>query len=284
VEYYHLDALGSVRAVTDAQGQVIVRHDFLPFGDELSPQNPPRDRKLFTGQERDFETGLDYFHARQLRVDLGRFTTPDPVTDLAWTDGTLGATNAHSYVVNNPLGFVDPDGRVYIVCAKVGGGGCTMVEDKDFLNDLIQGGGNFKVEGNILRAMDDGVWVDAGTVIHFDDPPEESLQLPPWSGMAGPKVAEGPAGGGGAFAAISAPVAPKPPTNIKSCMYNAIHEYFIGDDDRVKLTVVLHVAAKVATKRAPGVALPGPGWLYVSVATLYDVAGVGKAYVDCTQR
>jgi RHS repeat-associated protein len=89
---------------------VIARHDFLPFGDELNAQNPPHDRKLFTGQERDVETGLDYFHARQLRVDLGRFTAPDPLTDLAWTDGTLGATNAYSYVQNNPLGFIDPMG------------------------------------------------------------------------------------------------------------------------------------------------------------------------------
>jgi RHS repeat-associated protein len=110
VEYYHLDALGSVRAVTDAQGQVIARHDFLPFGEELAPQVPPRDRRLFTGQERDFETGLDYFHARQLRVDLGRFTAPDPLTELAWTDGTLGATNAYGYVQSNPLGFTDPMG------------------------------------------------------------------------------------------------------------------------------------------------------------------------------
>ncbi len=77
---------GSVRAVTDAQGQVLRRHDFRPFGEELAPQNPPRDRKLFTGQERDFETGLDYFFARQLRVDLGRFTVPDPMADLAWAD------------------------------------------------------------------------------------------------------------------------------------------------------------------------------------------------------
>ena len=43
VEYYHVDALGSVRAVTDAQGQVLRRHDFRPFGEELSPQNPPKD-------------------------------------------------------------------------------------------------------------------------------------------------------------------------------------------------------------------------------------------------
>ena len=110
VEYYHLDALGSVRAVTDADGNVISRHDFRPFGEELSPQYPPKDRKLFTGQERDFETGLDYFYARQLRTDLGRFTAPDPITDLAWTDGTVGVANAYTYVRSNPLAFVDPMG------------------------------------------------------------------------------------------------------------------------------------------------------------------------------
>jgi RHS repeat-associated protein len=79
VEYYDTDAVGSVRAVTDAQGQVVARHDFLPFGEELNPQTPPHDKKLFTGQERDFETGQDYFGARQLRTDLGRFLALDPI-------------------------------------------------------------------------------------------------------------------------------------------------------------------------------------------------------------
>jgi hypothetical protein len=37
----------------------------------LNPQTPPHDKKLFTGQERDFETGQDYFNACQLRTDLG---------------------------------------------------------------------------------------------------------------------------------------------------------------------------------------------------------------------
>ena len=59
VEYDDSDALGSVRAVTNTQGQVIARHDFLPFGEELAPQSPPADKNLFTGQERDFETGQD---------------------------------------------------------------------------------------------------------------------------------------------------------------------------------------------------------------------------------
>jgi hypothetical protein len=34
VEYYHLDMLGSVRAVTDDQGHGVAHHDFLPFGEE----------------------------------------------------------------------------------------------------------------------------------------------------------------------------------------------------------------------------------------------------------
>jgi len=111
--------------VTDADGTVIARHDFRPFGEELAPQIPPKDRKLFTGQERDFETGLDYFYARQLRVQTGRFTTPDPLTDLAWTDPTLGATNAYGYVNSNPLRYVDPTGMdgdddlVHVNCTGV---------------------------------------------------------------------------------------------------------------------------------------------------------------------
>jgi hypothetical protein len=50
VEYYHLDALGSVRVVTDQNAQVIARHDFLPFGEEWNPPTNAPEKKLFTGQ------------------------------------------------------------------------------------------------------------------------------------------------------------------------------------------------------------------------------------------
>ena len=109
VEYYHLDMLGSVRAVTDEQGNVIARHDFEPFGEEVSPQNPPKDRKLFTGQERDFETGLDDFNARQYRPDLGQFTSPDPISVVPEPIGAL-ELGGYTYVGNNPLASVDPTG------------------------------------------------------------------------------------------------------------------------------------------------------------------------------
>jgi hypothetical protein len=118
------------------------------------------------------------------------------LTDLAWTDGTLGATNAYSYVVNNPLGFVDPDGLMYIVCPTKGAsGGCTALSDQQMGNGLAQGGGNFKIENGRLMALVDGEWVDAGSATYFPDTPDSSSRNQARSDLAGPGIAQG--GGGG---------------------------------------------------------------------------------------
>jgi RHS repeat-associated protein len=110
VRYYHLDALGSVRAVTDAAGALVSSHDFLPFGEEWAPPSSP-DTRLFTGKERDAESGLDYFGARYYRADLGRFTSIDPASDIERSLPDPERWHRYSYVRNNPLRFVDPDGR-----------------------------------------------------------------------------------------------------------------------------------------------------------------------------
>ncbi len=66
----------------------------------------------FTGKERDGETGLDYFGARYFSGAQGRWTSPDRmnVTEdrLPNPSNTL---NKYVYGANNPLRFVDPDGR-----------------------------------------------------------------------------------------------------------------------------------------------------------------------------
>jgi RHS repeat-associated protein len=114
VEYYHTDALGSVRAVTKqvaGQWQVVSRHDFLPFGEEVQPPTPPPDKRLFTGQERDQETGLDYFKARYLRAAMGRFTTVDPVLNVGISTQHPQFWNRYAYALNNPLRFIDSTGR-----------------------------------------------------------------------------------------------------------------------------------------------------------------------------
>ncbi len=110
-EYYHLDVLGSVRVVTDAAGNVVRRHEFLPFGEEWQPQTPAVDMRLFTGHERDVQTGLDYFGTRYYRPDLGRFSTPDECAIS--TDYLVDPQRWHrfGYVQNRPTRYVDPDGR-----------------------------------------------------------------------------------------------------------------------------------------------------------------------------
>ena len=110
VEYYHLDALGSVRAITDQTGAVLERHDYLPFGEEWNPQ-PTTDPRKFTGKERDTETGYDYFGARYLSAKTARFTTTDPAFTLADNLVDPQRWNKYAYVRNNPMSRVDPDGR-----------------------------------------------------------------------------------------------------------------------------------------------------------------------------
>jgi RHS repeat-associated protein len=110
IEYYHLDGVGSVRAVTNQSGQLVRRHDFFPFGegDGVVQGNDPL---RFTGKERDAETGLDYFSARYYASRTGRFTTVDPVIPIE--DALLDPQrwNRYSYVMNRPLVLTDPDGR-----------------------------------------------------------------------------------------------------------------------------------------------------------------------------
>jgi RHS repeat-associated protein len=117
--YLSYDHLGSIRMVTDQNGNVISRHDYLPFGEEIpggvagrnSQFGPANDNiaQKFTGQTRDSETGLDYFNARYFGPALGQFTSPDPMN--AGADRSDPQTwNGYSYVRNNPLALVDPSG------------------------------------------------------------------------------------------------------------------------------------------------------------------------------
>ena len=117
VEYYHLGALGSVRVVTNQSGAVVSRHDLMPFGEEWQPVTLGREALLFTGKERDYDTGLDYFGARYYRAGLGRFTTVDPVETTPENVIDPQRWNRYSYVRHSPLRYVDPDGRYTTDCA-----------------------------------------------------------------------------------------------------------------------------------------------------------------------
>jgi RHS repeat-associated protein len=111
VEYYHVDALGSVRAVTDQSGAVVQRHDYAAFGEELPPQAVGDSKLRFTGKERDAETGSDYFGARYYTNWTGRFTSVDPEINQQSALVQPQRWNRYSYALNQPLTVIDPDGR-----------------------------------------------------------------------------------------------------------------------------------------------------------------------------
>jgi RHS repeat-associated protein len=89
--YLTTDHLGSPRVVTNRQGEVVSRQDFMPFGEEIAAMaethRTPGDkygvgdgaRQKFTGYERDEETGLDFAPARYYNPVHGRFTAVDPL-------------------------------------------------------------------------------------------------------------------------------------------------------------------------------------------------------------
>jgi RHS repeat-associated protein len=65
----------------------------------------------FTGKERDAESGLDNFGARYDASSLGRFMTPDPKMLSRLKMGDPQQWNMYAYTRNNPLTYVDPDGK-----------------------------------------------------------------------------------------------------------------------------------------------------------------------------
>ena len=75
--YYHADMLGTPVAETNESGQLLVRSEYYPFGDEVKPGSATDPHK-FTGKELDDESGLYYFGARYYDAHLGRFVSVDP--------------------------------------------------------------------------------------------------------------------------------------------------------------------------------------------------------------
>ncbi len=130
IAYLTNDHLGSPRINTDAIGNVIARHDYHPFGEEITfavasqrtsvlGYTGDTIRNQFTGYERDDETGLDFAQARMYSKGLGRFTTTDPLLASA-TASDSQSWNRFSYVLNNPLKFIDPTGKCTAPVLKAG--------------------------------------------------------------------------------------------------------------------------------------------------------------------
>jgi RHS repeat-associated protein len=122
VRWLVTDHLGTPRMVVDKTGALagVVRHDYLPFGEELTAGVGGRTtangygadgvRQKFTGHERDGETELDFAQARYYAAAQGRFTSPDPLFMAAERLPDPQQLNIYTYARNNPLKYTDPSG------------------------------------------------------------------------------------------------------------------------------------------------------------------------------
>ncbi|RLC79144.1 MAG: hypothetical protein DRJ03_24020 [Chloroflexi bacterium] len=113
VYYYHYDGLGSVAAISNANGNLVEKYVYDVFGSftiydandtqltESSVGNP----YYFTGRRYDSETELYYYRARYYNPELGRFMQTDPI---GYTDGI----NWYAYCGNNSINIIDPYGLI----------------------------------------------------------------------------------------------------------------------------------------------------------------------------
>jgi RHS repeat-associated protein len=103
VYYYHYDALGSVVALSDADGDTVQVYEYSSLPQVAASDPNHTNPFLFTGRRFDNETGLYYYRARYYNPYVGRFLQADPI-------GYGGGMNGYAYCANGPLNALDPSG------------------------------------------------------------------------------------------------------------------------------------------------------------------------------
>lgn len=104
--FVHTDHLGSIQAETDATGVEVHGKAYRPYGEIISESGTlAYEPRGFTGQRHDV-SGLVYMHARYYDPQLGRFISPDLLTD---GEDTVGL-NRYAYCHNDPINHTDLEG------------------------------------------------------------------------------------------------------------------------------------------------------------------------------
>jgi len=109
--YLHSDHLGSVSLATTSNGNIASQQYFDPWG-KVKSGGIGQTSLNYTGQRLD-GTGLLYYNARYYDPALGKFLSPDNVSD---------GVNRYAYVHNNPLNKADPTGHCpWCIIGAIGG-------------------------------------------------------------------------------------------------------------------------------------------------------------------
>ena len=113
VNYLLKDHLGSTRVVVDEVGQKRGGLNYSDFGETTISGEVEDIRYRYTGQEWDEELEEYNYLAREYDPAMARFNSPDPARE---------GFSPYVYVGNNPINFVDTNGKVktYVTGSYIG--------------------------------------------------------------------------------------------------------------------------------------------------------------------
>jgi RHS repeat-associated protein len=98
--FYFRDHLGSIREMMRANGTLVARFDYDPWGRSTAVLNTTLPDFNFTGLYRHSASNLDMAVRRFYDPDLGRWINRDPIEERA-------GVNLYAYVSNDPVDRID---------------------------------------------------------------------------------------------------------------------------------------------------------------------------------
>ena len=103
--YLHYDQVGSLRAVSDTNGNVVKEIIYDTYGNIINDSNPSFKVPFgFAGGLYDPDTKLTHFGYREYDAHTGKWTAKDPILFKG------GDSNLYGYVLNDPVSGFDPMG------------------------------------------------------------------------------------------------------------------------------------------------------------------------------
>ena len=103
--YYHYDALGSTRELTDAAEVVTDEYTFRAFGETAAETGSTENPYQWIGEQgyyADPQVARHHVRRRDYEADTGRWTSEDPIRD--------DEENLYRYVANSPVNATDLSG------------------------------------------------------------------------------------------------------------------------------------------------------------------------------
>ena len=126
------DWMETERMRTDASANTVATYTSLPFGDgysvNSSDPNAQQDAPTYAMLDFDNESGTDHAIFRQYADTPGRWMSPDPYYG-SYDANNPQSMNRYSYVMSNPLAYIDPEGLAASQPVPCGGGEFCMKVD-----------------------------------------------------------------------------------------------------------------------------------------------------------